>query len=163
MKRLLPTAVCLLMVSPVFSQAPDHETQNNGEHYYERLKTDLKLNAEQQDKIKKIMQEHRPKIAEAKKKQAAIEAELKMLRQSETESIRVLLDADQRDSFDEIQVQFRKRLKGAGGGGDHGHHHGGEKDDQGKKERWWQKDKKDLKDEDMGPPEIMHHQEMKSR
>lgn len=162
MNRLIAAMCCIFAASALFAQPePDHETKNDGEHYFERLKNDLKLSSEQQEKIKKIMQEHRPRIREAKRKKQEVESELKKLRQTETESIRMLLDGDQKEAFDEIQVQFRRRMRGAEEGG-----HGGHQHDHGKKERWWMQQPGDrLKPDarDLPPPEMWQDKDKKHR
>lgn len=91
----------MLMVPP---EGGDH-----AKHFFGMLESELKLSEEQKAKIKAVMSQSQPKLEEHWKKMRELNRDVKEIMHEESEKIRATLSPGQREKFDDMKEQMRRR------------------------------------------------------
>jgi len=89
------------------------------EQRLERMTKELNLSADQQTKIKAILEDGRTKMTAARDPNASQDdqrAKMMELRKAESLNIKAVLDDTQKAKFDEMEKREMERMRGGGGG-----------------------------------------------
>ncbi len=95
------------------------------EDFLRKLTDKLKLSADQQKKVKSVLDGSKPDMEKLEAEMKALHGRMKALAHKTKEGIRETLDMAQKDKFDEMLVRMKRRmgghgtLKGIGGPGRH--------------------------------------------
>lgn len=109
--------------APPPAQGPQGQRGGRGgnpEQRLEMMTKELNLSADQQVKIKAILEDGRAKMMAARDPNASREdqrAKMMEFRKTESTNIKAVLDDGQKTKFDEMEKRQAERMRGGGGGG----------------------------------------------
>ncbi|MBI5200596.1 MAG: hypothetical protein HY925_03335 [Elusimicrobia bacterium] len=166
LRPLLFAALALAAVCPsaVFAQ-PEHDDDemieqarpepkaDHGEKMLKVLDRQLKLKPDQKKKIEAVIKDSEPEMEKLQKEMESLREKQRKFMRKQHEQVRALLDDDQKDKFDEITVQMRRRMEQMGGGRRGGRPSGPRRRPGPPSE---DDDREDMGPRDMPPPEMWH-------